>query len=45
MIKHYQTHKPKKKFTPLNTKGETPLIFFIIFFAKSDILGYIMIKY
>ena len=45
MIKHYQTHIQKKIFTPLNTKGETPLIFLKFFFAKSAILDYIMIKH
>ena len=34
MIKHYQTHIQKKIFTPLNTKGETPLIYFKIFLQK-----------
>ena len=45
MIEHYQTHKQKKNFTPLNTKGETTPIFLKIFFAKSAILDYIMIKH
>ena len=45
MIKHYPTHIQKKFFSPLNTKGETPLIFFKLFFAKIAILDYIMIKH